>query len=126
MPLLVGPETVDTVSTDGNCSYPPSPMGSGVQPAVGVFYNNEPLKFSHAALVPTPVTGVKINPAIPAPCQPGNRVLINKVNKTVFINKFPPLVQGDLCQLAGTDRPMTAPFSYPKLFVANSAVAKPT
>jgi hypothetical protein len=121
MPLLVGPDTIDTVSTDGNCSYPPEPLGTGVQPAVGIFYDSQPLKFSHAALTPTPVVGVKINPAIPAPCQPGIRVLVNKVNKSVFFNRFPALVQGDLCQLAGTDRPLTIPFSYPKLFVANSA-----
>ena len=125
MPLLVGPETIDTVSTDGNCKYLPAPLGTGVQPAVGIFYGGEPLRFAHAGLPPSPVVGIKINPVIPAPCQPGIRVSVNKVNKTVFFNSFPPLVQGDLCQLAGTDRPLVAPFSYPKLFVANSGVAKP-
>ncbi len=121
MPLLVGPETVDVSSTDGNCLYPSQALGSGVQPAAGIYYEKQPLKFSHAALVPTPVIGVKINPLIPAPCLPGTRVLVNKINKTVFFNGFPPLVQGDLCQLIGTERPLLAPFSYPRLFVANTA-----
>jgi hypothetical protein len=119
MPLLAGPQTLDSPSTvPGACTYPAQPLGTSVT-AIGVFYNKQPLIFAHAAIVPNPVAGIPVPPILV--CVPGIRISVNKINKSVFVNKFPPLVQGDLCQAFGTNRPLTAPFLYPMLFVANSA-----
>ena len=122
MPLLAGPQTFDSPSAvPGACAYPALPIGTG-QPAVGVFYNNVPLIFSQAGIPPVPVPGIPTPPIFF--CLPGIRVSVNKVNKTVFVNSLLPLVQGDLCQTFGTNRPITAPVFYPRLFVANSGIAK--
>jgi hypothetical protein len=118
MPLVAGPETFDTTSTvPGACTYPAQALGV-FQPGAALFYAGAPLKFAHAALPPTPVPGVPNPPLLT--CAPGVRVSVNKVNKSVFFNSFPPLVQGDLCQALGTERPLVGPFTYPNLFVANS------
>jgi len=123
VPNLVGPETLDTVSTDGNCKYLPAPLGAGILVSPNVFLEKQPLRYSHAALPPSPCVGIKINPVIPAPCQPGIRVSINKINKTVFVNQLLPLVSGDLCQLAGTDRPFVGPFqTQGRVYVATKSL----
>ena len=110
MSNLVGPDTTDIISIDGNCIYPPQVLGAGIVTSPNVYVNGEPLRYSHAAMAPTPVPGIKINPLIPLPCQPGIRVSINRNNNDVAVNGLFPLVLGDLCQLLGTDRPFVAPF----------------
>ena len=32
MAFIVGPETIDTVSVDGNCTYPAAPLGGTPYP----------------------------------------------------------------------------------------------
>jgi hypothetical protein len=125
IPNLVGPETLDTVSIDGNCLYPPQPLGAGITTSPNVYLGGDQLKFSHAALIPDPVPGQKINPLIPLPCQPGNRISINQTNTTVHVNMLLPLVRGDLCQLLGTDRPFTGPFqAQGNVFIASQVLPK--
>ena len=120
MPNLVGPETVDTTSTDGNCTYPASPLGGTPFPTT-VVSNGQPVKIYHQGSVPAPVAAVKINPLIPLPCQPGQRVIRPTVNKTVFINKQLPAVTGDEAQLVAgnTPRPLTGPFQHPTIVIGS-------
>lgn len=124
-PNLVGPETLDSPSIDGNCLYPAQEIGSGTTQSPNVYLSGEKLKYAHSLTKPTDVTGQKINPLIPLPCIPGIRVSINKVNTTVHVNGLLPLVRGDLCQLLGTDRPFTGPFqSTGNVYVATSILPK--
>lgn len=122
MPFLVVPETVDTVSTDSNCIYEPAPLGGAPLTSPNVQIGRQPVKYYTSETLPDPVTGVKINPLIPVPCQPGNRVIIPNINKTVFINKKLPAVQGDKAQLLGTDRPLTGPFGLGTVVFNSKAV----
>ena len=124
MPNLASVETVDTVSTDGTCTYSASPIGGTPVPTT-VLVGGEPLKMISGAPVPyacTDVVGVKINPLSPLPCQPGTRILRPNVNKTVFINGQLPAVTGDEAQLiiGGSPRPLTGPFQHPTIVIGSN------
>lgn len=121
MPQIVTPQTLDTQSTDGTCTYPPKPLGGAPVVSPNVYIDKKQVEFYTTETVPDPVEGVKINPLSPLPCQPGNRVIVANVNKTVFINKKLPAVQGDKAQLLGTDRLLTAPFGPATVVFASKA-----
>ena len=119
MPNFVGPETVDTVSSDATCVYAASPIGGTPIPTT-VKVGGETLEIVAGAPVPyacDDVVGVKINPLSPLPCQPGTRIIRPAVNTTVFINGQLPAVTGDEAQLliGGSPRPLTGPFQHPKI-----------
>ena len=124
MPNLASVETIDTVSSDGTCIYDPAPIGGTPVPTT-VMVGNEPLKIIAGAPVPyacDDVTGVKINPLSPLPCQPGTRTLRPLVNKSVFINGQLPAVTGDEAQLVigGSPRPLTGPFQHPTIVIGSN------
>ena len=121
MPFLAGPETLDTASQDGNCIYPPLALGGTPTPSTVVIGGN-PLEIYDNLSVPAPVTGVKVNPLIPLPCQIGNRVIEPKINKTVFVNGRLPAVTGDNAQLVlgGSPRPLTGPFQHPTIVIGSN------
>ena len=121
MPNLASTETVDTASTDGTCVYNAAPIG-GTAVSTTVKVGNQPLKIIAGAPDPyvcDDVTGVKINPLSPLPCQPGTRTIRPLVNTTVFINGQLPAVTGDEAQLiiGGSPRPLTGPFQHPKILI---------
>ncbi len=130
MPNLVGPETVDTRSTDSLCEYPAAPIG-GVAIPTTVVVNKVPLKIVAGA--PVPYTCSPTVPAplptniIPLPCQSGARIIRPLVNKTVFINGQLPAVTGDEAQLfvGGTPRPLTGPFQHPTILIGTTPVPTP-
>jgi len=115
MPLLVISTTVDTVSSDANCLYPATPLGGSPAVSPNVRIGGQPVEYYTSATVPDNVTGQKVNPLIPVPCQPGVRVIVPTINTTVFINKQLPAVQGDKAQMLGSDRPLVGPFGDPKV-----------
>ena len=117
MPNFVGRETVDTVSTDANCLYPASPLGVGPKVTPKVIIKGQPLEYYTSTSVIDPVTGVKVNPLIPLPCQPGIRVVTPTVNTTVFVNGQLPAVTGDQAAMLGTPRPLTGPFQHVKILI---------
>ena len=119
MPLLVTPETLDTASSDGTCLYEAAPLGGSPIVATNIKINRQQVEFYTSSTVPEPVTGVKINPLSPLPCQPGNRVIVASVNTNVFFNRQLPAVQGDKAQLLGTDRLLTAPFGDPTVVIGS-------
>ena len=122
MPNLASEDTVDTSSTDGTCIYNAAPIG-GSPVSTSVVVGNQPLKI----IAGTPfyacdeVTGVKINPLSPLPCQPGTRRITPTVNTTVFIDGKLPAVTGDQAQLVigGSPRPLTAPFQHASILIGS-------
>ena len=90
-----------------------------------VIAGGTPLKIVAGAPVPyacDDVTGVKINPLSPLPCQPGTRIIRPTVNTTVFINGQLPAVTGDEAQLVigGSPRPLTGPFQHPTIVIGSN------
>ena len=61
MPNLVGPETVDTSSTDANCLYPAAPLG-GTPYATKVYSDGKPIEIYDNLSKPASIAGQKINP----------------------------------------------------------------
>ena len=122
MPNLASEDTVDTLSSDGNCIYNDAPIG-GSPVSTSVVVGNQPLKI----VAGTPfyacddVTGQKINPLSPLPCQPGTRRITPTVNTTVFIDGKLPAVTGDQAQLiiGGSPRPLTAPFQHANILIGS-------
>ena len=122
MPNLASEDTVDTTSSDGTCIYNAAPIG-GSPVSTSVVVGNQPLKI----VAGTPfyacddVTGVKINPLSPLPCQPGTRRITPTVNTTVFINGKLPAVTGDQAQLVigGSPRPLTGPFQHASILIGS-------
>lgn len=121
MPNLVGPETVDTSSTDANCLYPAAPLG-GTPYATKVYADGKPIEIYDNLSKPASIAGQKINPLIPLPCQPGERIIRPTINKTVFFNGRLPAVTGDEAQLVlgSTPRPLTGPYQHPKIIIGSN------
>jgi len=120
MALLVTPATTDTPSTDGNCVYLATPLGGTPNIAANVLLKKQPIEFYDVTSVLTPATSQKVNPLIPAPCVPGNRVIQAQENTTVFINKKLPAVTGDSTLLFnGNVRSLVAPFGDPTLVIGS-------
>ena len=125
MPNIVGPETVDTPSTDGNCLYPAAPLGGTPYVSPNVVIEGQPARIYNSLNLPASIEGVKINPAIPLPCQPGIRRIDPVVNKTVFINGQLFAVTGDEADLLtgiSTPRTLTGPFSYPTIQIGTQTL----
>ena len=120
MPLLVGTDCIDTQSIDGNCTYPAAPLGGSPTISANVLVNGQPLRSYDSTSVPASVDGIKINPLIPLPCQPGTRVVTPTVNTTVFVNGKLPAVQGDQAALLGSPRPLTGPFQHANIIIGNN------
>lgn len=110
MSQLVIPETVDTPSTEGNCLYPAAPLEGSPIESPNIKINNQQVKFYTAATPVADVAGVKVNPLIPAPCQPGIRLLVPQNNTNVFFNGQLPIVLGDKAEMLGTPRPLVGPY----------------
>ena len=110
MSQLVIPETIDTTSTDGNCVYAAAALYGAPIVSPNITIGGTQAQFYTSTTVPATVVGTKVNPLLPAPCQPGVRVIVPSNNTTVFFNRQLPAVAGDKAQLFGTDRPLVGPF----------------
>ena len=125
MPLLVGPKTPDSPSINGPCLFPAKPVTFPFTSA-NVFFNKKQLVFIHNAIPPDSIEGTANNPLIPCvpPLTPALRKVITTRNKSVYVNRFTPAVQGDATELTsvpGTKRIFVAPFQHPNIWVANTA-----
>tara|TARA_A100001388_G_scaffold197770_1_gene149331 strand:- start:991 stop:1359 length:369 start_codon:yes stop_codon:yes gene_type:complete len=119
MPNLVGEDTVDTASTDGNCTYPAKKLGGTPTTSNTIKIEGQVLKTYDATSNPDDVDGTKINPLIPAPCQPGVRIITPTVNKTVFMDGTLPAVTGDEAAMFGTARPLTGPYQHANIIIGS-------
>ena len=117
MPNLVFDGTVDTTSTDGNCQYPGKALGGSPETSPKVYFDGSPVEYYYTGSVIDETVPIKINQAIPLPCQPGTRVVVPLTNTSVFIDGKLPAVQGDEARLiiGGTLRALTGPFKHPKI-----------
>ena len=118
MPNIASSDCLDTSSTDANCLYPAKALGGSPHTSPNVYFEGEAVEYYDSTSRPDNVDGIKINPLIPAPCQPGIRTIVCNVNTTVFINGRLPAVTGDLAQFPGTNRPLTGPFNYLTIDIA--------
>ena len=121
MPNVVGPDCVDSPSTDGNCLYPAQALGGETTTSPNVYFEDEQVEYYQSTNFPDAVEGVKVNPLIPAPCQPGQRRINPVVNNSVFINGNLFAVTGDEASLVGvtTPRTLTGPYKHPTINIVN-------
>ena len=112
MPQIASSNCIDTANTDGNCIYPAKPLGGEPHKSSNVYFEGQEVEFYDSTSKIDDVEGVKVNPLIPLPCQPGGRVITPVVNTSVLINGKFPAVTGDEAKIGGTPRPLTGPFNY--------------
>jgi len=118
MPNIVGPDCVDTLSTDALCLYPAKELGGEPEKSTNVKIEGEEVEYYKSTSIPDPTDPEPLpTNVIPLPCQPGDRRIQPTVNTTVFINGNLFAVQGDEAQLVvgGTPRPLVGPFKYPTI-----------
>jgi hypothetical protein len=123
MPNIVGPETIDTSSTDGFCIYPATPLGGNPYISPNVYANKLPVKIYTALSVPAPVVGVPLPSNPTGVCQPGIRAIAPIINKNVYINGQLFAVTGDEAVLGiSTPRLLTGPYSYPTIQIGTQTI----
>lgn len=115
MPLLLGPNSVDTVSINGPCTYAAQAL-TAITTSPNVFIGGQAVQYIPVGATDT-VNGTQ-TPLQPLPCLLPTtvRTLTANINKTVFINKVLPGVQGETTSLAaipGTPRTIVGPFQHP-------------
>lgn len=111
MPALAIPTTIDTVSTNATCTFAAAPL-AGTPVKAGIFMDKTPTPFFAAGTPVSPVPGVPI--ATPPGCidpTGGARIIKTLINKSIYIQKLKPALQGDEAFIAGTPRPLKAPFA---------------
>ena len=114
MPLLLGPNSVDTVSVNGPCTYEAAPL-TAITTSPNVFIGGQALQYIPVGATDT-VSGVPSQPLVPCPVPETVRTLSATVNSTVFINRVLPGVQGETTELAaisGSPRVIVGPFQHP-------------
>lgn len=128
MPRIVGPDCVDTVSTDALCLYPAKALGGNPTQSPNVKIEGEEVKYYQTASVPDPTDPQPLpTNTVPLPCQPGTRRMQPTINTTVYINGNLFVVQGDEAQLVAgnTPRPLVGPFKYPTVLIQEGGAAVP-
>ncbi len=102
---------MDTVSTNATCTFAAAPL-KGTPVKAGIFMDKTPTPFFAEGTPVTPVPGVPI--ATPPGCidpTGGARIIKTLINKSIYIQKLKPALQGDEAFIAGSPRPLTAPFA---------------
>ena len=111
MPALAIPTTMDTPSTNATCTFAAAPL-KGKPVKAGIFMDKKPTPFFAEGTPVTPVPGAPI--ATPPGCidpTGGARTIKCLVNKSIYIQKLKPALQGDEAFIAGSPRPLKAPFA---------------
>lgn len=111
MPALAIPTTVDTLSTNGTCRFDPAPL-QGTPVKAGIFMDKTPTPFFAEGTLLSPVVGVPLLPNTPC-VDPTNgaRTVKTLINKSIYIQKLKPALQGDEAFIAGSPRLLKAPFA---------------
>lgn len=111
MPALAIPTTMDTVSTNATCIFEAQPL-DGTPVKAGIFIDKKPAAFFAEGTPVSPVPGKPI--ATPPGCidpTGGFRIIKTQINKSIYIQKLKPALQGDEAFIAGSPRPLTQPFA---------------
>ena len=120
MPQIASSNCIDTANTDGNCIYPAKALGGEPHKSSNVYFEGKEVEFYDSTSKIDDVEGVKVNPLIPLPCQPGVRTIVSTVNTSVSINGKFPAVTGDQTSLGGTPRPLTGPFQHANIIIGSN------
>jgi len=106
---LAGFNTLDTLSTNGTCTYPVEALTGSPDISDDIVINGEPLRSYSQTSVPSPVSGFGA-PGCGTPVPRTMNVVNN--SKVYFNNKLPALSVGSSTRLAGVDRPLTGPYQH--------------
>ena len=122
MPNVVGPDCIDTVSTDGLCIFPAKALGGESTTSSNVYFEGEKVEHYPVAenILLDEVEGIPLPTNVLGTCQPGIRRLQPVVNQNVLINGNLFAVTGDEATLitgATTPRKLTGPFKYPTIVI---------
>ena len=122
MPNVVGPDCVDTVSTDGLCTFPAQALGGESTTSPNVYFEGEQVEHYPVAenILLDEVEGSPLPTNPTGACQPGIRRLQPVVNQNVLINGNLFAVTGDEATLVTgvtTPRKLTGPFKYPTIVI---------
>ena len=121
MPNLVGTDTFDTPNDDGTCRYPAKALGGTPNRSANIRINQQVCEFYDATSPLDSITGQKINPLSPLPCQPGTRTIVAQTNTSVFFNGKLPAVTGDKTQmLFGSPRILTGPYKAVNIIIGQN------
>ena len=121
MPNLVGTDTFDTLNDDGTCIYPEKALGGTPNRSANIRINQQVCEFYDATSPLDSITGQKINPLSPLPCQPGTRTIVAQTNTSVFFNGKLPAVTGDKTQmLFGSPRILTGPYKAVNIIIGQN------
>ena len=102
---------MDTFSTNATCRFDARPL-KGTPVKAGIFMDKKPTPFFAEGTPVTPVPGVPTLPIVPCIDPTGGfRIVKTKINKSIYIQKLKPALQGDEAFIAGSPRPLTAPFA---------------
>ena len=122
MPNVVGPDCIDTPSTDGLCTFPAKELGGSSSTSPNVYFEGEKVEHYPVAenILLDEVEGTPLPTNVLGVCQPGIRRLEPVINKNVLINGKLFAVTGDEAELVTgvtTPRPLTGPFKYPTIVI---------
>mgnify|MGYP003321821927 FL=1 len=122
MPNVVGPDCVDTPSTDGLCTFPAKALGGSSSTSPNVYFEGEKVEHYPVAqnILLDEVEGTPLPTNVLGVCQPGIRRLQPVINQNVLINGNLFAVTGDEAELVTgvtTPRPLTGPFKYPTIVI---------
>jgi len=122
MPNVVGPDCIDTVSTDGLCRFPAKALGGDSTTSPNVYFEGEKVEHYPVAenILLDEVEGIPLPTNILGVCQPGIRKLKPVINQNVLINGNLFAVTGDEADLitgVTTPRKLTGPFKYPTIVI---------
>jgi len=122
MAFVVGPDCIDTVSTDGLCTFPAKPIGGESTTSPNVYFEGEKVEHYPVAenILLDEVEGIPLPTNVLGVCQPGIRRLQPVVNQNVLINGQLFAVSGDEATLitgVTTPRKLTGPFKYPTIVI---------
>ena len=111
---LAGFNTLDTLSTNGTCTYPVEALTGTPDISEDIVVNEEPLRTYSESAVPSPVSGYGA-PGCETPVPRTMNVVNN--SKVYFNNKLPALSVGSSTRLAGVDRPLTSNFQHANIII---------
>ena len=122
MPNVVGPDCVDTPSTDGLCTFPAKELGGSSSTSPNVYFEGEKVEHYPVAenILLDEVEGTPLPTNVLGVCQPGIRKLKPVINQSVLINGKLFAVTGDEAELVTgltTPRPLTGPYKYPTIVI---------
>ena len=113
---LAGPQTSDTVSTNGGCTYPATPLGSTPFNSPVIRVGQQPLQYyADGKGIPDQVPGTGA-PGCQTP-QPRTMVINNQTG--VYFDKNLPAINNGQCftDVLGTQRALTGPFQHANIII---------